>query len=106
VNHESIVKKGFGSNYSVFGLHLRSNLPLPGVNPDNSSTEAYEVELHLGGRPYPGEEDSRRSEELTYVSADTNAAGEPALRIFEVDEGVFVRLEYEDGTEFWLDGNR
>jgi hypothetical protein len=95
-----------GSNYHVFGLHLRSNLPLPGVKPDNSWTEAWEVELHLGLRPYPVEEDSCRSEELTYVSAYTNAAGEPALRIFRVEQGTFVRLAYEDGTQFWLDGKR
>jgi hypothetical protein len=106
VNHESIAQKKFGSNYSVFGLHLRSNLPLPGVNPDYSSTRACEVELHLGCRPYSDEENSRRSEELTYSSADTNATGESALRIFKVDEGAFVRLAYEDGTQFWLDGKR
>ena len=106
MNHKSSAKKKLGSNYFVFGLHLRSNLPLPGVNPDNSSTESCEVELHLGLRPYSNKENSRRSEELTYASADTNAAGEPALRIFKVDEGVFVRLAYEDGTQFWLDGKR
>ncbi|MGB2901775.1 MAG: hypothetical protein WBB89_21140 [Candidatus Acidiferrum sp.] len=106
MNHKSIAQKELGFNYFVFGLHLRSNLPLPGVNPDNSSTETFEVELHLGLRPYSDEENPLRSEELTYVSADTNAAGEPALRIFKVDQGAFVRLAYEDGTQFWLDGKR
>jgi len=43
---------------------------------------------------------------LTYVSSDTNAAGEPALRIWRVARGAFVRLEYEDGTQFWLDRRR
>jgi hypothetical protein len=106
VNDESIAQNKSGCNYSVFGLHLRSNLPLPGVNPDNSSTEPCEVALHLGRRPYSDEGNSWRSEELTYASADTNAAGEPALRIFRVDQGAFVRLAYEDGTQFWLDGKR
>jgi hypothetical protein len=106
VNHESIAQKELGSNYFVFGLHLRSNLPLPGVNPDHSSTEAYDIGLHLGLRPYSDEDFSPRSEELTYVSEDTNAVGEPALRIFRVEQGTFVRLAYEDGTQFWLDGKR
>jgi len=106
VNHESIAQKELGSNYFVFGLHLHSNLPLPGVNPVHSSIETPEVVLHLGLRPYSDEENSRRSEELTYLSADTNAAGEPALRIFKVDQGAFVRLAYEDGTQFWLDGKQ
>ena len=106
MNHKSSAQKELGSNYFVFGLHLRSNLPLPVVKPDNSSTESCEVKLHLGLRPYSDEENSRRSEELTYASADTNAAGESALRIFKVDQGAFVRLAYEDGTQFWLDGKR
>jgi hypothetical protein len=106
VNHESISQKKLGSNYFVFGLHLRSNLPLPGVNPDPASTEAYDVALHLGLRPYSDEDFSPRSEELTYVSEDTNAVGEPALRIFRVEQGTFVRLAYEDGTQFWLDRKR
>lgn len=95
-----------GSHYSVFGLRVRSNLPLPGTNQDNTSTEACEIELHLGFPPYSDEGGSQRSEELTYVSADTNAAGEPALRIFKVDKDAFVRLAYEDGTQFWLDHKR
>ena len=106
MNHEPIATKELGSNYFVFGLHLHSNLPLPGVNPVSSSSETSELELHLGLQPYSNEEDSRRSEELTYASADTNAAGEPALRIFKVDQGAFVRLAYEDGTQFWLDRKR
>jgi len=106
VNHESISQKDLGSHYFVFGLHLRSNLPLPGVNPVASSTELCEVALHLGLRPYSDEENSRRSEELTYTSTDTNAAGAPALRIFKVNHGAFVRMAYEDGTQFWLDDKR
>jgi hypothetical protein len=38
-----------------------------------------------------------------YVSSDTNAAGEAALKIWSVARGAFVRLAYEDGTQFWLD---
>jgi hypothetical protein len=106
VNYETIAQKELGSNYHVFGLHLHSNLPLPGVNPDNSSAKACDIEVHVGLRPYTDEEGLPRSEELTYVSADTNEAGEPALRIFKVDQGSFVRLAYEDGTQFWLDRKR
>jgi hypothetical protein len=31
-----------------------------------------------------------------------NAAGDPSLRIWKVAKGAFVRLAYEDGTQFWL----
>jgi hypothetical protein len=100
------VQEELGSNYFVFGLHLHSNLPLPGVNSDNSSAKACDVEVHLGLRPYSDEESASRSEELTYVSANTNTAGEPTLRISRVEQGAFVRLTYEDGTQFWLDRKR
>jgi len=43
---------------------------------------------------------------LTYVSSDTNTAGEPSLRIWKTEEGNFVRLAYGDGTQFWLDHKR
>ena len=64
------------------------------------------MELHLGipllftGEILPG------SEVLTYSSSETNAAGEPLLRIMTVALGEFTRLAYEDGTEFWLDRKR
>jgi hypothetical protein len=106
VNYETIAQNELGSNYYVFGLHLRCNLPLPGVNPDNSFAKACDVELHLGLRPYSEEESAPRPEELTYVSVDANAGGQPTLRISRVEQGAFVRLAYEDGTQFWLDRKR
>jgi len=106
VNYKSIARTELSTDYFLFGLHLRSNLPLPGVDHDSPSKKTCQVELHLGLRPYTEEENSCRSEELTYVSADTNAEGEPALQIFKVEEGGFVRIAHEDGTQFWLDGKR
>jgi hypothetical protein len=106
VNHESIAQEELGPHYYVFGLHLRSNLPLPGVNPNNPFGRPCDIEVHLGLRPYSDEESSPRSEELTYASAETGVSGEPALRISRVEHGAFVRLVYEDGTQFWLDRKR
>jgi len=93
-------------NYFVFGLRLRSNLFLPGVVPTDSSTDQYDVALHLGTLPDHATENPRVAEELIYSSADTNASGEPALRIWNVGRGAFVRLAYADGTQFWLDRER
>jgi hypothetical protein len=90
-------------HYSFFGLHLRSNLEIPGANCSSQSLPQPDVEVHFGIAPYSTKEDLSRTEELTYVSSDTNAAGEPALRIWKVARGTFVRLAYEDGTQFWLD---
>jgi len=60
----------------------------------------------MGIPPQSGKENSSGSEQLIYASAETNAAGEPALRISTVAQGEFIWLAYEDGTEFWLDGKR
>jgi hypothetical protein len=40
---------------------------------------------------------------LTFVSSDLDAAGEPALRIWQIDNATCLYLAYCDGTEFWLD---
>jgi hypothetical protein len=93
-------------NYFVFGLHLRSNLSLPGVVPIDSPTEECDVELHLGTLPSHFVETARIAEELTYVSADIDASGEPVLKIWKVERGAFVRLAYADGTQFWVDRER
>ena len=90
-------------DYSLFGLRLRSNLPLPGVSSTNLSTDHCDVELHLGIPLQTSERIPPGSEVVTYTSAETNSAGEPALRILSVALGEFIRLAYYDGTEFWLD---
>ncbi len=103
---KSILHKEVGFCYLVFGLHLRSNLALPGAIPTDFSPKKCDVELHLGILPCRTGEKPLGSEELTFVSSDTNAAGEPALRISKLEHGAFVRLAYEDGTQFWLDRKR
>jgi len=105
VHKEAILQEELGLNYFIFGLHLRSNLPLPGITAENSSTDRCDVKLHLGIQPF-SVEFPRGSEELTYESSDTNEGGATALRIWKVAGGAFVRLAYVDGTQFWLDRER
>lgn len=91
--------------YSVFGLSLRSNLSIPGLAHANSSTDAPEVQLHLGISP-DLDLPSVAAHGLTkpiYVSSFTDAAGEPALRAWETPDGASLHLAYSDATEFWLD---
>lgn len=91
-------------HYTFFGLHFRSNLEIPGAKSSSQFPPKPDIKVHFGIAPYSTKKDFSRTEELTYVSSDTNAAGEPALRIWKVARGAFVRLAYEDGTQFWLDG--
>jgi hypothetical protein len=93
-------------HYSVFGLHLSSNLALPGVLPIISAGSSSDVEVCLGSSPYPAEEDLSVQEELVYVSDDSTEAGEPGLRVWEVARGAFLHIAYSDGTQFWIDQKR
>ncbi|HEY0704400.1 MAG TPA: hypothetical protein VGD60_16625 [Candidatus Acidoferrales bacterium] len=104
--------------YPVFGLQLHSNLAIPEISsiritPENSTVDLMarsagcKVALHLQTAPYTtptGESTAEPStrETVVYRSEHLDRAGNPALRIWKVDEGQFLRLEYFDGTQFWF----
>ena len=100
--------------YSLFGLQIHSNLSIPEISAvqisppgfsaaDSSPQTNRIVEIHLGVSPYQFESVSRAIEELTYASDYKDNVGEPALRIWRVNGSQFLRLDYFDGTRFWLD---
>jgi hypothetical protein len=92
-------------HYSLFGLSLSSNLPIPGLPLWNSAVAPPEIQLRLGVAPdidlLPQSE--RHSKKLTYVSVYTDDLGRPALRVWETLQGDFLHFVYSDATEFWLD---
>jgi hypothetical protein len=89
--------------YTVFGLLVRSNLGIPGLTPERRSAESPAVEISLGAPPGGIDADNGEPEELIYASSDTTESGAPALRICKIANGAFLRLNYFDGTKFWLD---
>jgi hypothetical protein len=89
--------------YTVFGLLLRSNLEIPGLTPEPASGKSPEVEIRLGASPGAIDEVPRGAEELIYTSSYTVESGEPSLRTWKIANGAFLRLDYYDGTQFWLD---
>jgi len=92
-------------SHSVFGLLLRSNLHVPGLDAVRLVSDSpADVDLRLGVRPLVGVEIPSGPEILTYVSSYTSDSGEPALRIWRIGED-FLRLDYFDGMRFWLDRN-
>ena len=94
------------TSYYVFGLHLRTNLPLPGSLSPTSLNNPPEVALHLSTRPYPAEENARAREELTYTSCDSGQTGSGGLCIWRVVNKGLLHITYPDGTQFWLDDKR
>jgi hypothetical protein len=91
------------STYTVFGLTIRSNLPIPGLTPLGTFFNAIDVGIHLGVSPYAECAIPAGSEELTYVSTYTDETGNPALRIWKTADGAFLHLAYYDDIQFWLD---
>jgi hypothetical protein len=88
--------------YSVFGLLLNSNLRIPELIPAKTSASNPAVIIHMDASPYSTEEIPSKEETLTYTSAYTDEAGQPALRIWKITEGDLFRLAYYDGTQFWM----
>jgi hypothetical protein len=88
--------------YSVFGLLLRSNLPIPELVAMETSVSSPGVIIHMETSPYTADEIPSEQETLTYTSVYADEAGQPALRIWKIAGGDFLRLAYCDGTQFWM----
>jgi hypothetical protein len=91
------------SSHTVFGLKIQSNLPVLGLVPFGSSSDAVDVEFHLGVSPDSKKQIPADSEDLTYTSSYTDESGNPALRIWKTADRRFLRLAYYDGVQFWLE---
>lgn len=97
--------------YSVFGLSLRSNLPIPNLTtevlaeefPSLESSNDLTVAIHLRTSPHGNAAIPPGPEQLSYDSPYKDEAGNPALRIWKVAGSRYLRLAYFDGTQFWLD---
>jgi hypothetical protein len=86
--------------YSVFGLLLRSNLPIPELVPAQGPSSDPAVNLHMHESPSG---DLSGPKILTYTSEYLDPTGQPALRIWKSADGRFLHLVYFDGTQFWMD---
>jgi len=101
--------------YSLFGLTIYANLPLPEISlvqltagsslSQKSLPREFPsvVEIHLAAVPEGLEHTPSSGEELWYATVDQDQIGTSALKIWKTSSGRFLRLEYFDGTRFWLD---
>jgi len=90
-------------SYSVFGLSVRSNLPIPGLSPANVNPVAPVVGVRLGDFPGLASDSASRNAKPFYVSSFLSPSGEPALRIWSLADGAVLHLCYFDGMQFWVD---
>lgn len=89
--------------YSLFGLQIRSNLPIPKISSIQVEASTCDVEIHLGIAPAPAASGSGVPDLLAYASDYKDNSGEPAVKLWKINDGQFLRLEYFDGSNFWLD---
>lgn len=89
--------------HTAFGLKISSNIAIPGLVSLKFPGATADLRVHLGLSPYSETQLPDRSDELTYVSPCTDDAGNAALRIWKSPDGFFLRVEYFDGTQFWLE---
>src|SRR6202035_11070 len=87
--------------YFAYGLILSSNLPITSLVKSKSTTKAANLRIHFGTLPAVSYSDGQIR--VRFTSAYLNERAEPGLRIWDIDDGAFLRIKYLDGTEFWLD---
>jgi hypothetical protein len=88
--------------YTVFGLTLRSNQQIPNLPLAKQPDGVRAVDIHLNVSPLGNPIVPFDPEVLTYISAYKDEAGNAALKIWNIAGGKYCRLEYLDGTQFWL----
>lgn len=92
----------FRFTYAVFGLILQSNLQIPELPPAKRPDASPAVDIHLSVSPLGTRIVPSDPEALMYASPDPDELGNPTLKMWNVAGGRFCRLEYLDGTQFWL----
>jgi hypothetical protein len=91
------------STYSAFALRLRSNMPIPGLTATREPCKSPDIDVHLRSSPFGNNQESSQIDQLIYTSVYKDASGGPALRVWQIGESKYIRLDYYDGVQFWLD---
>jgi hypothetical protein len=100
--------------YSLFGLRILANQALSGISSVELPVETFldfasspsddrTVKIMLQTSLHDDPTQPWLSEELCYVTDETVEGAIPALRMWNLNDGKFLRLDYFDDTKFWLD---
>lgn len=88
--------------YHVSGLLLCSSRPIKGLVA-LPATRAVDAQVWLGLMPRWLNETVLSDQQCWYVSTAQDEHGEPALTIWQLADGDYFRLKYNDSTEFIID---
>ena len=84
---------------SIYGLGVVANRTIPGVPSSKIASE--DVRISFGSLPAWLHKETQS--ETSYVAEYKSECGEPALRVFRLDQGRYYRFSYADRTEFVVD---
>ena len=90
-----------GLFYSVYGLRLSSNLPIPGLIA-TPHPEDVDVQVTLGSLP-PWLSPASEAAKVWSVGPNLDEHGRPTRVVWQLRGGEYFRYRYSDGTEFVLD---
>ena len=88
--------------YSAFGLRLGTNVPLRNLMPVPADFP-HDLHVWLGAVPGWIEHLPEPVQTIWYTSSYRNDQGHPLLRIWTLRDGAYLRLQFDDGTQFILD---
>ncbi len=88
--------------YSIYGLSLCSNQPIPGLVTSQTVTRV-DVHIWLGSIPRWLDELRETTEQEWFISPDQDENGDAALTVRKLAGGAYFRLLYSDSAEFIID---
>jgi hypothetical protein len=88
--------------YSIFGLRLCCDLQVPGFIP-LPVEPPFDVIVSLGKLPEWLNRSVPPDQEALYVSPEVGENGQPGSRVWNVKEGDYFRIVYDDGTDCLVD---
>ncbi len=90
--------------YTAYGLSLRSDIAIPGLQPGKSSGAFPPVQFSAQSKPnWALEADALVSHVIHALPAEPESA-DPTFVVRQFGEAQFFQLAYGDGTEFLVDG--
>lgn len=89
--------------YTVFGLILRSNSHIPGLERLEGVSTPADVSIFLRESPRVLASALGGEDELIFRSSYADEQNNPGLQIWNRADGSILHLVYHDGIEFWLE---
>src|SRR5208283_3727558 len=87
--------------YSVYGLRVLADAPIPGLLPSDS-TDGIDLRIWLNRIPSWWNRESETTDAVFYRRPTVDERGRPILTVWELKRSGWYRLLYYDDTEFFV----